>query len=102
YCEIDAVKISAARNGSRDGDGITYLHGLGFCIGGHCEISNCARKTGRRIWRQWLYLKRHRLALDLQLTAFAKLSKRIGEERIGEGVILIEQIERRTRARAWR
>jgi hypothetical protein len=30
------------------------------------------------------------------------LSERIGEERIGERVILIEQIERRTRARAWR
>src|SRR5206468_7178208 len=85
-----------------DGNRIAYLHGLGFCLVRHCEIPNCARKTGRCMWRQRLYLKCHRFTLDLHLAAFAKLSKRIGEERIGERVILVEQIERRTAPRAWR
>ena len=98
---IDAVKIAAARNCIRDGDGITHLYALWLRIGGHREISNCARKTGRRIWRQRLYLKCHRFAFDLNLTAFAKLIEWIRKERIGEWVILIKQVERRTGPRAW-
>src|SRR6266511_5332443 len=90
---VDAVKISASRNCSRDGDGITYLHGLGIRIGGHREISDCARKTGRCIWRQWLYLKCHSFAFDLHLAAFAQLTEWIREERIGEWIILIKQVE---------
>ena len=99
---IHTVEIAAAGNCSCNGDRIANLHSPGFCVGRHCEISNCTRKADRRIRRQRFHFKRHRLALDLHLAALANLTKWIREEGIGKWVVLIEHVKRRPRVRAWR
>ena len=94
---IHPIEIAAPRDCCRDCDRVTYLHALRLGIGCHRKTSNCPRETGRRIWWQRLYFKRHRVTVDRDLATFTELRKWVREKWIRKRIVEIEG-----RPRAWR
>src|SRR4029077_8417684 len=87
---IHPIEIAAARDSCCDCDWITYLHALRLGVGCHGKASNRSGETGRRIWWQRFYFKRHRVTADLDVAAFADLCKWVREKWIRKRIIEIE------------